>query len=261
VLLVALLLGTTAPAGAQHQRLDLWVPGPRPLDCTVYIPAGPGPFPLVVLGHGSVPGPLHRRRTPYPRPGAWFAERGFFVVVPMRGGYPRTFGPWSDEYRFDTGVDFQRSGLSGAADLRAALQFFGARPDVDRRRVLLVGHSGGGFASLALSSVPPAGLLGVINFAGGRAARDTAHRDQQIDALAAYGRTSRVPTLWIYAENDTFFPPPFARRLHGAFIAAGGRAELLLVEPFEQEGHGLIQRPRRWAALVMPFLRRLGLLR
>lgn len=49
--------------------------------------------------------------------------------------------------------------------------------------------------------------------------------DRLVEATADFGRTSRVPMLWIYIENDTFFGPDLSKRMHQAFTAARGRAE------------------------------------
>ena len=33
--------------------------------------------------------------------------------------------------------------------------------------------------------------------------------------------------LWFYIENDTFFGPALLKRMHEAFTAAGGRADII----------------------------------
>ena len=56
-----------------------------------------------------------------------------------------------------------------------------------------------------------------------------------VEETAAFGRTSRIPMLWIYAENDTYFGPELTKRMHEAFIAAGGKAEYHMLPPFESD--------------------------
>ena len=83
-----------------------------------------------------------------------------------------------------------------------------------------------------------------------------------IEACAKYGRTTGVPTLWIYAENDTFFPPWLARETCQAFRAAGGKAQLVMLPAFEQEGHTLFTERHGlalWSPLVSRFIFGLGL--
>ena len=65
--------------------------------------------------------------------------------------------------------------------------------------------------------------------------------------------------LWIYIENDTFFGPALSKRMHQAFMGAGGNAEHHLLPPFGGEGHLLIDSADGiplWAPLVGQFLER-----
>jgi hypothetical protein len=75
------------------------------------------------------------------------------------------------------------------------------------------------------------------------------------------GRKSRTPMLWIYAENDTFFPPDLARRLQAGFVAGGGRARLVDAPAFGSDGHMLFARGLPvWTTMVDDFLREQKLL-
>ena len=74
--------------------------------------------------------------------------------------------------------------------------------------MIAVGHSAGGFASVALSADPPPGLVAAISFAGGRGSRaddEVCSEDALVKAFATFGKTSRIPLLWVYAANDRFF--------------------------------------------------------
>jgi len=130
---------------------------------------------------------------------------------------------------------------------------------------VLAGHSSGGFASLALASRGFDGLRGVINFSGGRGSRadKVCSPPELIQAFARFGRTTRVPTLWLYAENDTYFPPTLVRELHRAFQGGGGKAQLIMLSPFFSEGHYFFTDVRGlpwWTGIVKAFLDRLGIL-
>jgi len=67
----------------------------RDIVVTTYMPDGPGPFPLIVLSHGSPPDPRDRwkvgryRELPQIRT---FVKLGFAVIVPIRRGYGATGG-------------------------------------------------------------------------------------------------------------------------------------------------------------------------
>ena len=49
-----------------------------------------------------------------------------------------------------------------------------------------------------------------------------------------------MPTLWLYAENDSFFRGDYVRKLHEAYVAKGGRAEFHMFEPIGKDGHDII---------------------
>ena len=83
-----------------------------------------------------------------------------------------------------------------------------------------IGVSAGGFATVALTADPPPGLVAGINFAGGRGSRDAddvCEEDELVSAFRTFGQTSRVPTLWVYTQNDKYFGPALARRMRDAF--------------------------------------------
>ena len=63
--------------------------------------------------------------------------------------------------------------------------------------------------------------------------------DGLVAAFASFGVRSRVPTLWLYAENDSFFGPGLVRRLHGAYTREGGAATLAQFGPLGNDGHKL----------------------
>lgn len=234
------------------------------LEGTVYRPNGPGPFPLVVLSHGSPRNAADRTkpRSRFIKASKTFVKRGFVVVIPMRRGYANSEGDYAEGYGRADHAYYYEAGLEGAKDLLAAVQFMAVQPYVDANRVLLVGQSAGGFASLALASQGFPGLLGVINFAGGRGSTmaGIASQPQIVAAMEKFGRTTRVPTLWIYAENDTFIPPDMARQMHAAFQRGDGQAQLVMLPPTGQEGHSVFSRnPGVWAPVVNDFLAQPGL--
>jgi pimeloyl-ACP methyl ester carboxylesterase len=81
--------------------------------------------------------------------------------------------------------------------------------------------------------------------------------DKLVETTAEFGRTARIPTLWIYAENDTFFGPDLSKRMHEAYAGAGGNAEYHLLPAFGGDGHFLIGSADAiplWAPLVSQFL-------
>jgi dienelactone hydrolase len=237
------------------------------LEATLFKPEGPGPFPLLVLSHGTPRDQAQRRiRLRYPPQSRALVDMGFVVVVPMRRGYGNSEGGYAEVEGECEQARYYEAGRESAKDLWATVRYMGAQPYVNPHQVVLAGHSAGGFASLALASQGFDGLLGVISFAGGRGSR----ADQVCDppalmaAFDKFGRTTRVPTLWIYTENDAYFGPSLVRNLHRAYTRAGGQARLVMLPPFSEEGHFLfpdVQGLSLWRGLVQSFVDSLGVSR
>src|SRR5262249_16500178 len=60
-----------------------------------------------------------------------------------------------------------------------------------------------------------------------------------VQAMATFGSRANVPTLWLYSENDSLFPPALVNRMRDAFVQAGGRADLHMFPPVLGDGHAL----------------------
>jgi dienelactone hydrolase len=208
-------------------------------------PSEPGRYPLALIAHGSPRSPAERPdMTPLAMlPQALeFARRGWAAVIVMRRGYGGSDGGWAETFGGCGNPDYADAGLAGADDLKTTLEFVSHRPDVDPTRMIAVGVSAGGFATVALTADPPSGLVTAISFAGGRgsvADNDVCHPDRLIDAFRTFGKRSRVPMLWIYAANDHFFGPDLAKELDAAFTGAGGSVDFVSAPAFGSDGHGL----------------------
>jgi len=235
------------------------------IDVTVFRPHGAGPFPIVVLSHGSPRSAEDRRREGRQRLAAQserFVAMGFAVLVPTRRGYGESGGEWAEAYGACASPDYHAAGLETARDLRAAVDAVRGEPWADASRVVLAGQSAGGFGSVAASAAGFEGLVGVINFAGGRGSMGpdrVCGEGRLVEAMARYGKSARVPELWIYSVNDRFFGPRLARSMHRAFVEAGGRAEFLEAPATGLDGHGYFARAMDdWAPRVASFLARIG---
>ena len=187
------------------------------------------------------------------------SRRGFAALIVMRRGYATSGGEYAENSGPCANRDYLRTARASASDLRAAVQAMKSRTDVSTSGFIAVGVSAGGFASIALSADPPPGLVAAISFAGGRGSRaddDVCDANSLVRAFAALGKTSRIPTLWIYAQNDKFFGPDLARRMHAAFTGAGGHAQFIDAAALGEDGHSLFSRGIAvWTPVVDEFLR------
>jgi dienelactone hydrolase len=232
-------------------------------------PAGAGPFPLALINHASTESAERRALLPEPSYAAlttWFVKRGYLVALPQRPGHGPTGGPYLEDQGGCDDADYARAGRGGAASIEAALAGMFARADVRKTGALVVGHSAGGWGALALASRNPRGVAAIINFAGGRGGRSFDHANNNcaperlIEAARVFSATARIPTLWIYAENDSYFAPSLVRRMADAWRDGGGRVDLALVPAFGLEGHRLAEAEDGaavWAPIVAGFLARL----
>lgn len=243
------------PAGAEGgpQREQLWlVPSPLKgvlMHSYLYRPAGDGPFPLAVINHGSDEDPARRARVAlpqFPALAAWLVARGYAVLLPQRPGHGVTGGRYLEGQGFCGSPDFKRAGLAAAYSIESAIDFMQAQSFVQPDGIVVIGNSAGGWAALALASRNPAGVSAIVDFSGGRGGRDrnkannNCAPDRLVAAAGAYGGTARIPTLWLYAENDTYFAPELSRQMANAFSAAGGNAEYHLLPAVRGDGHALI---------------------
>jgi dienelactone hydrolase len=206
----------------------------------------------------------------------WFAKRGYLVVAPVGTGYGAAaidipehglYGPFFSRVGKCSNPNFRAPGLAVAQVDLWIIDYMTAEKRVVPKDVIVVGQSAGGWASIALSSLNPPQIKAIITFAGGRGGRvdnkpnNNCAPDKLVEATGEFGRTSRVPMLWIYIENDTFFGPALSKRMHEAFTGAGGKAEYHLVPPFGNDGHFFIGSPDAipiWSPLVTKFLNELG---
>ncbi|CAN7559777.1 prolyl oligopeptidase family serine peptidase [Bosea sp. LjRoot90] len=260
---LAVMLTATMAAAETLEALQTRIDD-RQIAVYLHRPAGTGPFPVLVLSHGSprdAAGRAEFGKGTLAAVARHFTARGVMVVVPIRRGYGAEGGAWAEGYGACERADFHSAGLNSARDIRAAVDAVLSRPDADRRRVVLMGVSAGGWGSIAAASQSVPGLLGVVNFAGGRGslkAGEVCSPDALVGAAARYGGSSRVPQLWLYSSNDRFFGPEIASRLHRAFQEAGGRAEFVAAPPSGDDGHRYIRAIDQWQGAVGGFLAAIG---
>jgi dienelactone hydrolase len=257
--------------GLSRQTMQLTVPssagGTKTLDALVVRPDAPGPFPLALITHGlprsSTEIPAMRPEL-YISPAIVFAQHGYAAVVVMRSGYGRSTGPFTEGIGPCEQRTYLKAGNAAGADVLSALSALQREPWVDRARVLLIGHSMGGFAVLAASASNPPGVLGTISFAGAVGSPRPNHvcqPDSLIDADRTFGTGARIPSLWIFAANDDFFSPTLARAMLNAYVANGAPASLFEAPSFGRNGHLLIWSAdgAAWWPRVAAFLRTLDL--
>lgn len=272
----------SAPASADDRPIgsliqeEVWaLPLALPVLAYLVRPVGAGPFPLVIMNHGVSLDPRERSFFPlveFRDAAHWFAHRGYMVIAPVGPGYggggldlPERglYGLFFSGIGNCDNPNFRAPGLAVAAVDNWIIDYMTSQKLIVPDEVVVVGQSAGGWAAIALSSLNPKPVRAIITFAAGRGGHvdgkpnNNCAPDKLVAATGEFGRTSRVPMLWIYASNDTYFGPELSKQMHEAFTAAGGKAEYHMLPAFGSDGHFLIDSADAvplWAPLVSHFL-------
>jgi pimeloyl-ACP methyl ester carboxylesterase len=238
---------------------------PSRAQAKVFHPESTERRPLALIAHGLPRTGVQRLDWADPQ-ARWFAAQGFVVVVPLRRGFGRSDGPVQETFRSCEQPDFYYAGATTADDIQGILREMAKESYVDATRMIVVGHSAGGWGTLAIASRNLTGVIGIINFAGGRGSLSPGtlcSEPSLIETAGRFGQTARTPSLWIYARNDMYAKPNVAQRMFDAYRAQGAPAALHLAAPFDKDGHFLFTEPTgmsRWIPLVTEFLRKLELM-
>jgi dienelactone hydrolase len=242
---------------------------PYKLEALIVKEAGIGArLPVALITHGQAREAERRENvTPraFLRTARDFARRGWLAAVVVRRGFGRSEGKQPYVLRGCRNGEYAPMLEDQTDDLEAALKAIGRRADADIGQIVALGVSMGGSAVLGLAARNPAGLRAVVNVSGGirSVPRDggppvTCKPDDLVPVFAGLGERSRVPSLWLYAENDSFFPADYVRQLHEAYVVKGGRADFHMFEPIGQDGHnmfGELDGMLRWIPALDRFLR------
>jgi len=171
--------------------------GSDTLDGTLLLPPGPGPHPAVVAIEGS--GAHSFRR--YWRPGVYpfwkavaehLVGRGYAVLLFDKPGVHRSTGDWR-----------RQSFQDRAQEALAAVAFLAARPEIDTRRVGLIGHSQGGWIAQLAAAGSPGKVRFVITLAGPavgvrRQVLDDAAREWECGGIGGVGMAVRTTGLRLF---------------------------------------------------------------
>ncbi|HXP02976.1 MAG TPA: CocE/NonD family hydrolase [Stellaceae bacterium] len=178
-------------------------------------------------------------------PAEAFAARGYAAVVIMRRGFGHSNGPYAEDSSGEcNNRDYLRIGWISAEDVLGAAVALRAEPWAAPDRVVLLGQSTGGLAVTAAAATNPPGVVGILNFAGGRGSDAPDHvcsDDRLVEAFGTFGQTARIPALWVFSKNDHFFGPALARRMFEAYTAGGAPAQLEMLPPVGTDGHTALE--------------------
>lgn len=247
-------MGVQGSEGAPDRRQEWLVPTQdqiTPSRAVLFRPPGKGPFRLAVIAHASTQNRLARAQMPQPEYTALasaLVARGFAVLVPQRPGHGKTGGPYLEDQDGCDNAEYMLSARSTGEAIMAALNFMRTQSFIRKDASVIVGHSAGGWGALSLSDRSPKNISAIVVFAPGRGGRanDRAGNicapDKLIAAAKEFGEDAKVPVTWFVAENDSYFPPEFSKKMADAFIEAGDdKVDFQVLPSFGKEGHWLAE--------------------
>ncbi|WP_153013016.1 alpha/beta hydrolase [Pseudacidovorax intermedius] len=241
---------------------------PQTLEMVVYRPRGTGPFPTVLMNHGSTgmgrDPALFGLTWASPEIGEYFAARGWQVLFPQRRGRGGSDGVYDEGFSADRAQGYSCDAGSATAgfdramqDLEVVLAHVQTRPDVDARRLLVGGVSRGGILAVALAGAHPERFEGVVNFVGGWIGQGCKTAPTINPALMQRGAAFEGPMLWLYGDQDPYYRLSHSRANFDAFLQAGGRGEFLSFRPpAGMNGHMIFLSPGLWSEALDNYLAR-----
>jgi len=220
--------------------------------------------PFLILNHGRAAKPAQReavRPAQYAANARYLASKGYAVFMPIRVGYGASGGPDVENSGPCRAKAYRRAYEAGTQQSLAVIDYAKAQSYVDPARGIVVGQSFGGTIAIALAARQVPGVLAAVNFAGGGGGRPETHPEQpcSVDRMtglfASYGATARIPTLWLYSENDKFWGPAIPRMWYKAFVDSGGTGQFVALPPYKADGHpSFTGAPRAWRPAFEAFL-------
>ena len=225
---------------------------PRQIPAWLYKPAGAGPHPVLVSIHG---GPESQATPIFSANVQQWAELGYAVLQPnVRGssGYGKTY------LALDNGMKREDS----VKDIGALLDWIAAQPDLDAKRIALIGGSYGGYMVLASMTHYNDRLKGAIDIVGisnfvtflestaeyRRDLRRPEYGDERDPKMRAFlqkisplNNADRIdkPMLVIQGQNDPRVPASESEQMVAKIRANGGEVWYLVGL---NEGHGFARR-------------------
>jgi dipeptidyl aminopeptidase/acylaminoacyl peptidase len=206
-------------------------------------------FPVVVYVHG---GPEGQFRPYMNYVVQFFVQRGFGVLAPnVRGsvGYGKAYSH----------LDDVRKRMDSVADLAHAAHWLREQPNVDPKRIAIMGGSYGGFMVLSAVTTYPelwaagvdiVGISNLATFLENTSTYRRSHRAAEYGSLdddrefleeiapANHLDRLRAPLIVIHGRNDPRVPLSEAEQLVSTLQEQGSPTELFV---FDDEGHGVVK--------------------
>jgi pimeloyl-ACP methyl ester carboxylesterase len=189
------------------------------------------------------------------------------VVLPSRRGRGGSEGRYDEGFETDRRRGYScrpELALAGAdralRDIDAITEAILAQPFADKSRFAVGGQSRGGILAIAWSGRHPDLPKAAINFVGGWSGIHCSTAGLINASLFERGAAFGKPTLWLYGDNDPYYPLSHSRSSFAAFRAAGGQGSFHEYRPPNGiVGHGIAMLPELWGGAMEAYLAERGL--
>jgi pimeloyl-ACP methyl ester carboxylesterase len=240
------------------------------LQMRIYRPVNDGKLPTLVLNHGSTGSGIASARfkqpVDMPAVASFFVQRGWAVVIPARRGRAGSGGKYDEGFSIIRALGyscFPSRSIAGAdralRDIEAAMTAIFEMPFVDQACVAIGGVSRGGALSIAYAGTHPTQVRAVINFVGGWIGWPCPTMSAVNRILFNRGATYPGKSIWLYADNDSYYSLSHSRKNFSVFTAAGGRGIFYEYVVPAGNGHWLPAFPALWEKDLEAYLLRMGL--
>ena len=242
--------------------------GQNLLEMTLLFPEGIGPFPVLVFNHGDM-----EIDSAYVRDKQRFRDmvvareflyRGVAVAFPSRRGVGLSEGTILNHFSVNDASPLYKA-RAQSVDIEPAIQYVKSRAEIDPNKIILSGQSAGGYCAMYLASTNISGVIGVVDFSGGRTNNKTRtggpeyKNDMMIDGFGEFGKATKIPALLIFAENDSRYSANTIQLSNNAYASAGGKSTLLLTPPISGDGHFVFHNPELWRTVLNTYLNEIGI--
>jgi pimeloyl-ACP methyl ester carboxylesterase len=189
----------------------------------------------------------------------WFLRRGWAVAIVLRRGMGLSGGNLSQSPVFCGTPNMESTGDADAPDIAAAVGFLSTEPRIDSQKIVVVGEGMGGTGAVSLGLQSNLKLNAVISISGswntfilhGWVCKS--HVPTTFGDLSSKGHP---PRLWVYSKQDAPIGQKNIVKIHSEFVAAGGQAELSIVDASRENRLPFAESPELWGPAVSSFLSR-----
>jgi dienelactone hydrolase len=230
-ILVVAIFVSTAGAGVSSTRVHVptRIASPATLPGELTMPKGHGPFPAVIFLHGCY-GIVPASRERLLEYASWYADRGYAGLI------LDSFSPRGVSTLCRGGEPYP---LTRALDAYRALEYLAGLGSIDRRRVVLQGHSHGGATVLTALDELTAEMAGTpLRFAAGVAYYPPCDG-------SAMSAEFYAPMLILIGEKDDWAPAATCEQLYARQQAQAPGRVRLTVYPGASHSFDFNAPPRR----------------